>query len=252
MVLWAPSNTVYPPNADGTPHPLNPPVAGGISAIGRQTAPSLANPGRFGITLADPRPKSGRIFVRVFNKPTLEESSFYADSEIFTISGNTRFIAHIGATTNAIDTADPDGDGLHNSWEKSYGTDPANPDTDGDGIPDGEEIALGGHPALADTDGDGISDFDEFRAGTALSDPASYLGISDAETFPDGEALTIEWASVPGKLYRVEGTTNLLEGSFADLSGIVPASPGVRTSVVLTNALEEIKPLFLRIRLVEQ
>lgn len=249
MVLWAPSNTIYAPNVDGTPHPLNPPVSNGLTAIGRQTAPSLANPGRFSISLADPRPRSGTIFVRVFNKPTIEESSFYADSQLFTISGNTRFLAQIGPTTNALDTADDDGDGLHNSWEKSYGTDPLNPDTDGDEIPDGLETGLGSNPLLADTDGDGVIDGHEVRAGTDFGNSGSYLGVADL--IPDGFDLVVHWASVTGKLYQVEGAHSLMNAAFTNLTEVIPAAPGDQTTTVITNALDSTEPLMLRIRLVE-
>jgi ligand-binding sensor domain-containing protein len=42
--------------------------------------------------------------------------------------------------------SDNDGDGLTNTGELDWGTDPGNPDSDGDGIPDGEEVAGGGIP----------------------------------------------------------------------------------------------------------
>jgi hypothetical protein len=41
---------------------------------------------------------------------------------------------------------DPDQDGLTNSLEKFYGTDPNNPDTDGNGIKDGDEVNSGCNP----------------------------------------------------------------------------------------------------------
>lgn len=250
MVLWAPSNTIYAPNPDGTPHPLNPPVSNGLSAIGRLTAPSLANPGRFSINLLNPRPKVGQIFVRVFNKPTLAESSFYSDSQLFVISGNTRFIARIGPTTNALDSADDDSDGLHNSWEKSYGSDPTLPDSDGDGLTDGLEHSLASSPVRADTDDDGVIDGDEYRAGTNLADPASYLGLFSAS--PDGVDLVVLWSSVTGKLYQIEGTHSLLDTAFSNLTDVIPAGPGDHTSATLTNALDGATPLMLRIRLVEE
>lgn len=250
MVLWAPSNTIYAPNSDGTPHALNPPVSNGLTAIGRQTAPSLANPGRFSISLADPRPRTGTIFVRVFNKPSIEESSFYADSQLFTISGNTRFLAQIGPTTNALDSADDDGDGLNNSWEKSYGTDPLNADTDGDELSDRHEIGLGSNPVLADTDGDGIIDGHEIRAGTKITDRDSFLGV--AEMTPMGLDLVVQWASVTGKLYQIEGSHSLINAAFSNLTGAIPAALGDTTSAILTNALDNAEPLMLRIRLVEE
>lgn len=46
---------------------------------------------------------------------------------------------------------DSDGDGLTNSQEPTYGTDPANPDTDGDGVSDGTEVQLGSDPLKAST-----------------------------------------------------------------------------------------------------
>jgi hypothetical protein len=44
---------------------------------------------------------------------------------------------------------DPDEDGLINSLERFYGSDPQNPDTDGDGVSDGDEIAKGDSPTGA-------------------------------------------------------------------------------------------------------
>lgn len=54
---------------------------------------------------------------------------------------------------------DIDGDGLTNTEEALYGTDPYNPDTDGDGLSDYDEIMVfGTDPTRADTDGDTLAD----------------------------------------------------------------------------------------------
>jgi len=53
---------------------------------------------------------------------------------------------------------DDDNDGLSDSDEFMFITDPLNPDTDGDTILDGQEIIDGTSPALADTDNDGSRD----------------------------------------------------------------------------------------------
>jgi len=51
---------------------------------------------------------------------------------------------------------DSDGDGLINSLEYAYGTDPTKKDTDGDGIEDGVENLT--NPAIRDSDADGLHD----------------------------------------------------------------------------------------------
>ena len=67
-----------------------------------------------------------------------------------------------GTSTNAVDT---DLDGLFDSDEITYGTDPNVPDTDGDGLLDGEEVLLlSTNPLAGDTDGDDLSDRTEVGA----------------------------------------------------------------------------------------
>lgn len=76
------------------------------------------------------------------------------------------------------DCRDNDGDGISNSQEAVYGTDPANPDTDGDGINDLVEIG----PDLSnplDTDGDGI--IDALESGIADADGDGVPDEQDAE-----------------------------------------------------------------------
>ena len=221
----------------------------GALVIGKSVSPAIESGGLFSISLSEPRPASGKVFVRVFNRATLEASSFYADSELFTISGNKEFLASVGSTTNALDTADDDNDGLHNSWEKSYGSDPTNPDSDDDGLSDGDEIGLGGNPTRADTDGDGMIDGHEQRAGTDLADKDSYLGL--AAMTPSAQHLIVRWASVPGRSYQVEGAPNLLNPAFSNLSAVITAEPGAETSATITNALLDTAHWILRVRLIE-
>ena len=58
--------------------------------------------------------------------------------------------------------ADTDGDGLPDSWERFYGTDPnrddAREDSDGDGLSNGAEFRLGTNPRARDCNGDGRDD----------------------------------------------------------------------------------------------
>jgi hypothetical protein len=67
---------------------------------------------------------------------------------------NCPFVANAGQQDTYGDTrgdaceenVDPDGDGLSNSEEAEYGTDPNNADTDGDGFNDGAEVAAATDP----------------------------------------------------------------------------------------------------------
>ncbi|MCL5435618.1 MAG: hypothetical protein M1275_00885 [Patescibacteria group bacterium] len=62
--------------------------------------------------------------------------------------------------------ADPDNDGLTNSQEQKYSTDPNNPDSDFDGLSDSDEVQVyNTDPRVADTDGDKFEDGDEVRNG---------------------------------------------------------------------------------------
>lgn len=73
---------------------------------------------------------------------------------------------------------DADGDGLTDSEERTFGTDPADPDTDGDGLSDREEVrTYGTDPLKADTDGDGFSDGSEVQNGYDPNGPGRLLQI---------------------------------------------------------------------------
>ncbi|MEJ0088751.1 MAG: DUF1800 family protein [Limisphaerales bacterium] len=77
---------------------------------------------------------------------------------------------------------DTDGDGLKDSMERVFGTNPLIADTDGDSISDGDEVngASVSNPLLVDSDGDGALDSLERRVGTnpmsAASVPTAFRG----------------------------------------------------------------------------
>ncbi|WP_214084342.1 PEGA domain-containing protein [Methanoculleus sp.] len=77
---------------------------------------------------------------------------------------------------------DPDGDGLSNLDEQTYGTDPLSADTDDDELSDAAEISMGTDPCNPDTDGDGLADAAETALGT---DPCS--PDSNGNGIPDGD-----------------------------------------------------------------
>jgi hypothetical protein len=103
-------------------------------------------------------------------------------------------------------------------------------DDDGDGIPRSYEEANGmsdSDPtdALLDVDGDGFNAKQEYLAGTDPRDASSVLkpGEFNVVTNADGTTCTLSWASVAGRLYRVERSFDLKawEPAFDD----VPATP---------------------------
>ena len=181
---------IFPPNADGTPNTNNPVLF--QTRIGAGVDPGLGPVGMFGGSMY--RRPSGQIIARVFNRPTLAESSFYTDSEIFVVPTTNYgvFIPVVARTDHPLDSADDDADGLLNSWEKS----------------------LGSNPNMGDTDGDGVRDGYEFRAGTEATNPDSYLHVVQLAPAGNG-ALQVIWSSVAGKRYVVEFSADDLGGNAA-------------------------------------
>jgi outer membrane protein OmpA-like peptidoglycan-associated protein len=90
----------------------------------------------------------------------------------------------LGFSYYILGDADYDKDGLTNSNERIYGSDPYNPDTDGDGLRDGEEVyTYNTSPLKPDTDGDNLTDYDEvitYKTSPVIFDTDSD-GLSDGE-----------------------------------------------------------------------
>lgn len=99
-----------------------------------------------------------------------------------------------------INDLDDDDDGLSDTDEATYGTNPLVADTDGDGLSDGEEVGYDGdisqytpgqdtNPLIADTDGDGLIDsMDPIPLTVNVGDgdlapwdnPDGYINVADA------------------------------------------------------------------------
>ncbi len=114
----------------------------------------------------------------------LKLGTFPEDPEMMMLMGGE------GSCVLAAGTSDdPDGDGLSNIDEQTYGTDPLQADTDGDDLSDPDEIQLGTDPCTADSDGDGLLDGNEVALGTnpmdADSDDDSIL--DGAESYWSGD-----------------------------------------------------------------
>lgn len=217
----APDGIIYHPRH---PSQTNALITSGVTGIGAMTSPSLTNAALFSHAIESAKPSDGtKIFVRVYNSPTVEQATFFADSQVFTVDGNTPFIANVSQTLQGIYTNDYDGDGLIESWEMGYGTSAANPDSDGDGMLDGHE----------------------HRAGTAPTDGESALVIAQIVTHwsPSAHApasendLAVVWNSVEGKTYQVEFTENYMTDTpvYSDVGSQITAT-GEESALIIPNA----------------
>jgi hypothetical protein len=93
----------------------------------------------------------------------------------------TLLIAPVDAAQPAA-PGDPDGDGLTNTEERFWGSDPKDADTDDDGLSDGDEVRLYfTMPTNPDSDGDGLLDSFEVTTGTL-----PYDADSDDDGYQDG------------------------------------------------------------------
>lgn len=104
-------------------------------------------------------PEKGFSFLYDFSAPVSKDITLYAKWR------------------DTSDTSDSDGDGMPDSLEITFGTDPYDSDTDYDGLTDWEEVNwLNYNPLAEDTDGNGILDCDEDADGDGISnaDESSY------------------------------------------------------------------------------
>jgi hypothetical protein len=213
QILHATDNTIYPPDLEGNPDPRN--VVLMTTRIGIGVEPTDPTPARFSAALT-PRPGgNSRIFVRVFNAGHLPDASFYGDSQLYKVISfdSDVFIADISSTSIPLDPEDSDGDGLHNSWEKSFGS----------------------RPHVVDSDEDGFTDLEEFLTGTLAREPFSYLAVESLA--PAGHDILLRWKSVPGLLYQVQFADGLEAGTgaFVPVGNVV--ATGEETESVVPASL---------------
>jgi hypothetical protein len=83
----------------------------------------------------------------------------------------------------------------------------------------------------ADTDGDGFADAQEVIASTGLLDIHDFFHIEDA---PRKGPFTLVWTGVPGRLYTVFATTNLMSGLWTNDPGFTDV-PGTSDRLTYSN-----------------
>lgn len=124
---------------------------------------------------------------------------------------------------------DADGDGMDDAWESAYGL---NPNSAAD--------------KFLDLDSDGQSNFAEFLAGTVPNNAASKLDVVAATMNGTTGAFSVQWTSIPGKTYRIQGSGDLTAPSWTTL-GTVPASAGSTTTLTGTFPGPIPARLFIRV-----
>ncbi len=110
---------------------------------------------------------------------------------------------------------DSDNDGMWDSWELFYGTDPyaddSDNDSDGDSLTNLMEFRFGSNPLDYDTDNDGQSDWMEQYAGTNPSDAQSVFRAWITASIDNGRHTVLEWSSNADKIYSLYIKDNIHE-----------------------------------------
>jgi Tol biopolymer transport system component len=123
-------------------------------------------------------------------------------------------------------------------------------DSDGDGLPDDWELAYFDtldRDGRGDFDGDGHTDREEYLAGTDPTNRGSVLTVLTLQGAGTG-AVTVLWASVPGRLYRVQFKDSL-QAAWDELAGDV--APATATGSKLDDTAGAAAHRFYRVRVVE-
>jgi uncharacterized protein (DUF1800 family) len=88
--------------------------------------------------------------------------------------------------------------------------------------------------ASLDSDGDGATNVQESGAGTNPMLPSDVMAVQSMQLV--GSQLTLNWPSIVGKRYKVEGTTNITNvSSWADVTPIFMEGTGTLMSAVVTT-----------------
>jgi subtilisin family serine protease len=143
------------------------------------------------ISNAPPGPYAVQFSDVAFYQTPLDQSNTLATTGTLNFTGNYSFI-------------DVNHNGISDAWEKYYfGSVSTN------------------RTQFTDSDGDGMSDYAEFIAGTNPTNAASKLFFLSTAV-QTNRLVQLQWAAIPGRVYQLESSTNLV--TWTPLTGWLQAS----------------------------
>jgi hypothetical protein len=95
-----------------------------------------------------------------------------------------------------------------------------------------------GSADFADSDGDSFDNYSEWKAGTNPTNAASYFDFIAAGTGFVPAGCRLQWNSITDRTYRIDISTNLVDGAFQPLESGIQGQDGV-TEFIDTNANEK-------------
>ena len=202
----------------------------GVSAGAGGTIVVSKNLASGSLTLTGPISQSGSgLLMTVSNAPPGQYTAQFGDVAFYLTpppQTNTLLASNILTFTGTYTFPDVNSNGMSDLYEQYYfGSVSTN------------------RTRLTDTDGDGMTDYAEFIAGTDPTNPASNLRI--LKSFVTNGVMTVQWSAVPGRIYQVQTSTNLMDWAPVSLWMQASFSPMTYT---WTNATDKARTFRIEVR----
>jgi hypothetical protein len=226
----APGESPQPPDAVSGSS-VESAIPGGEVSIGNLVSPALPRSGQFAASVQGSGGK--QVFVRVYNAPTADASLFYGDSPVYTVPGdNQTLFVSVGQVTNLIRSADNDslGRGMPDVWQHlNLGTGwreilPTE-SVGAQGMTVRESYIAGLNPTgpVGFVVNSVRPQFAAFARMVSMSlyDEESGQMVTHTAEVRDVEAHQVSWWAVPGRIYTLKASTNLVTGPFVTVADAI-------------------------------